>query len=220
MELMVFGIFAALAVAGAILVIAARNPVHSALALLGTAGGVAALFVLLEAHFLAPVQVLVYAGVTLVIIRRDLADRVPEGVPAMLKYATHIGENSCFNTPPTFSIYMIGLVTRWMKEQGGLRMIEKINEVKSESLYECIDNSKFYSGTAEPGDRSKMNVTFRMPGEDLERVFVKQAEENGLIGLKGHRSIGGIRASIYNAMPLAGVSALIDFMDEFERVNG
>jgi phosphoserine aminotransferase len=160
------------------------------------------------------------AGCTLVIIRKDLADRAPANLPTMLKYTTHIKDGSLFNTPPAFSIYMMGLVMQWMKKQGGLEAIEKINNAKAANLYERIDASPFYSGTAEVADRSKMNITFRLHDPELEPVFVKEAAAAGLIGLKGHRSVGGIRASIYNAMPLAGVSALIDFMTEFEERHG
>ncbi len=156
----------------------------------------------------------------MVIIRKDLADRVKATVPTLLRYATHIEKGSLFNTPPCFAIYMVSLVTQWIKDQGGLEAIEKINTAKSAALYECIDSSMFYQGTVEPGDRSKMNVCFRLPEEALEKTFVKEADEAGLVGLKGHRSVGGIRASIYNAMPLAGVSALIDFMHDFETENG
>ena len=160
------------------------------------------------------------AGVTLVILRRDLAERVGESVPTMLKYATHIGKGSMFNTPPTFSIYMVGLVAEWLLEQGGLAAIQKINETKSDTLYETIDMSMFYQGTAEPADRSRMNVCFRLPDEDLEKKFIAEAAAAGLVGLKGHRSVGGLRASIYNAMPMEGVSRLIDFMADFEKTNG
>ncbi len=160
------------------------------------------------------------SGVTLVIIRKELAERVKDAVPTMLKYSTHIATDSCFNTPPTFSIYMVGLIAEWVKEQGGLAAIEKINNVKAANLYERIDATPFYTGTAEAADRSRMNVTFRLQNVDLEPVFVKDAKASGLVGLKGHRSVGGIRASIYNAMPLAGVEALIDFMSDFEERHG
>jgi len=160
------------------------------------------------------------AGVTLVILRKDLAERAGTSVPTMLRYSTHISKGSLFNTPPVFAIYMVGLVAEWIRDQGGVAAIEKINMVKSHNLYEFIDMSIFYQGTAEPGDRSKMNICFRLPEEELEGRFVKEAEAAGLIGLKGHRSVGGIRASLYNAMPLAGVSRLLDFMDEFEEQHG
>jgi len=157
------------------------------------------------------------SGVTLVIIRKDLASRVKATVPTMLKYSTHIEAESMYNTPPTFAIYMVGLVLQWLKKLGGLDAIEQINNTKSHHLYECIDQSSFYVGTAEPADRSKMNVCFRLAKEELESVFLKDAEAAGLIGLKGHRSVGGVRASIYNAMPLQGVERLIDFMHDFEK---
>ena len=117
-------------------------------------------------------------------------------------------------------LFRSGLVAKWVKEQGGLEAIERINNVKAQNLYECIDSSDFYRGAAHEADRSKMNVTFRLPEEELEKKFLKEAAEKNLVGLKGHRSVGGIRASIYNAMPLAGVEALIDFMTEFESANG
>jgi phosphoserine aminotransferase len=160
------------------------------------------------------------AGVTLVILRKDLMKREPAKLPAILRYSTHAEEKSLYNTPPSFAVYMVGLVTEWLKKQGGLEAIERINTAKSQALYEAIDSTTYYHGTAEAGDRSKMNVTFRLPAEDLEKKFVKEAEASGLIGLKGHRSVGGIRASLYNAMPLAGVERLIDFMGEFEARNG
>ena len=160
------------------------------------------------------------AGVTLVIVRKDLAARAGADIPTLLRYSTHIDKGSLFNTPPVFAIYMLGMVLEWILEQGGLEAIEKINAAKSQQLYEFIDMSIFYQGTAEPGDRSKMNVCFRLPEERLEAMFVAEAAAAGLIGLKGHRSAGGIRASLYNAMPLAGVSRLIDFMAEFEARHG
>jgi len=160
------------------------------------------------------------AGVTLVILRRDLLDRIPKGLTTMLRYDTYVTKDSCFNTPPVFAIYMLGLVTGWLKEQGGLEVVERINTTKSQVLYEMIDSTPFYEGTAEAADRSKMNITFRLPDEKLEALFVQEAAEHGMIGLKGHRSAGGIRASCYNAMPLAGVSQLVDFMGEFEARHG
>ncbi len=157
------------------------------------------------------------AGVTVVIIRKDLAMKVGDNVPTMLKYTTHIDKGSCFNTPPTFSIYMVGLVLEWIKRQGGLAQVEAANAHKAAMLYSAIDNSDLYRGTVEESCRSQMNVTFRLPNEDMEAEFIKQATENGMVGLKGHRSVGGIRASIYNAMPVDGVKALVEFMGEFER---
>lgn len=161
------------------------------------------------------------SGVTLVIIRKDLVGRTPANVPTMLRYATYTEEHSLYNTPPTFGIYMLKLVTEWMKAKGGLATMEEINDSKSEALYETIDSSGgFYRCPANASNRSKMNVVFRLPSEELEDKFNKEATAAGMIGLKGHRSVGGMRASIYNAMPLAGVEALIDFMNEFERKNG
>jgi phosphoserine aminotransferase len=152
------------------------------------------------------------SGVALVIIRKDLAERTPATVPTMLKYSTYIDKGSMFNTPPTFAIYMIALVTDWLKEKGGLKTVEEINDMKSEVLYELIDKTGFYNCPVEPASRSRMNVVFRLPTEE--------ATIDGMLGLKGHRLVGGIRASIYNAMPMKGVEQLIDFMNEFERVNG
>jgi phosphoserine aminotransferase len=160
------------------------------------------------------------SGVALVIMRKELAERTPANIPTMLKYSTYIDKGSMFNTPPTFAIYMIALVTDWLKENGGLKTIEEINDMKSEVLYELIDKTGFYNCPVEPASRSRMNVVFRLPTEELEAKFVKEATINGMLGLKGHRSVGGIRASIYNAMPMKGVEQLIDFMNEFERVNG
>jgi phosphoserine aminotransferase len=160
------------------------------------------------------------SGMALVIIRKDLAERVSANVPTMLQYKTYIKNQSMFNTPPTFAIYMVKLVTDWFKAQGGISAIEEINDTKSECLYEILDNSKFYTSPIEASSRSKMNIVFRMPSEELEAQFVKEAAVQGMSGLKGHRSVGGIRASIYNAMPLAGVEALVDFMIEFEKQNG
>jgi phosphoserine aminotransferase len=160
------------------------------------------------------------SGVTLVIIRKDLLARTPAKLPTMLKYATYVEENSLYNTPPTFGIYIIALITDWLKKLGGLPAIEEINDAKSEALYERIDATEFYRCPVEPASRSKMNIVFRLPSEDLEAKFLKEAKALGLLGLKGHRSVGGIRASVYNAMPLAGVERLIDFMIDFEQKNG
>ena len=160
------------------------------------------------------------SGAAIVIVRKDLiADREPSDIPTMLKYSTHISKGSMFNTPPTFSLYMLALVTDWMKEQGGIAAIEKVNDAKSEALYEAIDSSAYYKGTAAGADRSKMNVCFRLPSEELESKFIKDAAANGLMFLKGHRDVGGCRASLYNAVPMAGVEALIDFMNEFKDNN-
>ena len=161
------------------------------------------------------------AGATLVIIRQDMVDRVPQHLPALLKYTTFLESNSMFNTPPCFAIYTIQLVLKWLEETiGGLEKMEEINREKASLLYRGIDESGFYKGTAEKESRSVMNVTFRLPSEDLEKQFVQQALEHGLGGLKGHRSVGGCRASIYNATGLDGIKALVDFMEEFARKNG
>ncbi|HID29279.1 MAG TPA: 3-phosphoserine/phosphohydroxythreonine transaminase [Desulfobacterales bacterium] len=161
------------------------------------------------------------AGATLVIIRDDMLERVPEGLPTMLKYTTFVDHNSMFNTPPCFAIYSIQLVLKWLEETiGGLEKMEKVNREKARLLYRAIDQSEFYRGTAEKESRSVMNVTFRLPGEDLEKQFVQQALEHGLAGLKGHRSVGGCRASIYNATTMEAVRTLVDFMDEFARKAG
>jgi phosphoserine aminotransferase len=160
------------------------------------------------------------AGVTVVIVREDLLARSPVSLPVMLSYAVHAENGSLYNTPPVFAIYVLGLVMRWLIGQGGLAAVAKMNERKAARLYAEIDRTGFYRGTAQKDSRSLMNVTFRLPSEELEKTFIKDAEKHGLDGLKGHRSVGGIRASIYNAFPEAGVDALAGFMQEFERRNG
>ena len=160
------------------------------------------------------------AGVTLVIIRKDLAERGSESLPATLRYAVVAKHGSRYNTPPVFAIYLFGLVMQWLKAQGGLAAIETVNRRKASLLYDAIDGSDFYRGTAQAESRSLMNVTFRLPSEELEARFVQEATAAGLSGLKGHRSVGGQRASIYNAFPEAGVAALVAFMREFERTHG
>ena len=159
------------------------------------------------------------SGMAVVIIRKDLAARTPATVPTMLRYSTYIDEKSLFNTPPTFAIYLFGLVTEWVKEIGGLDKLEIINNQKAARLYAAIDGSEFYKSPVAKADRSRMNVVFRTPNEELDAAFVKEAAAANLTGLKGHRLVGGLRASIYNAMPMAGVEALIGFMNEFERKN-
>ncbi|MDI6775460.1 MAG: 3-phosphoserine/phosphohydroxythreonine transaminase [Verrucomicrobiota bacterium] len=158
------------------------------------------------------------AGVTLVVIRRDLAERAPATVPAIFRYRAHLAENSLYNTPPCFCVYMVALVTRWIKKMGPANLYRR-NREKAAKLYAAIDGSGFYRGTARPECRSDMNVTFRLPSEALEDRFVKEAEKAGLKGLNGHRSVGGARASIYNAFPVEGVDALISFMRDFEKRN-
>jgi len=159
------------------------------------------------------------SGAALVIIRKDLAERAPDSAPTMFKYKTHIEADSMFNTPPCFSIYILMLVTRWLKQQG-LDAIHARNVAKAAKLYAAIDAGDFYRGTATPECRSDMNVTWRLPSEALEAQFVKEATAAGLSGLKGHRSVGGIRASIYNAFPPAGIDALVEFMRDFENAHG
>ena len=160
------------------------------------------------------------SGVTLVIMRDDLLARSPEGLPTMLDYNTHAKAKSLYNTPPVFPIYVMRLVLKWLLDQGGLEAIERHNEEKAQLLYDAIDSTEFYRGHAQVGSRSLMNVTFRLPSEDLEKEFVSEATKAGLDGLKGHRSVGGCRASIYNAFPREGVEALVSFMKEFERTHG
>ncbi len=160
------------------------------------------------------------SGVTLVIIRDDLLQRIPENLHTMLDYRTHVEADSLYNTPNTFGIYIINLVCKWLKEKGGLSAMQRENEAKAKLLYDAIDAGSFYRGHADPDSRSMMNVTFRLPSEDLEKQFVKEATAAKLDGLKGHRSVGGLRASIYNAFPREGVEALVSFMKEFERKNG
>jgi len=160
------------------------------------------------------------SGVTLVIVREDLLARSAKSLHTMLNYAVHAENGSMYNTPPCFGIYLMGLVMQWALAQGGLEAIGATNARKAAALYAEIDRTGFYRGTAAKDSRSQMNVTFRLPTEDLDNQFVKAATAAGLDGLKGHRSVGGMRASIYNAFPEAGVTALVEFMREFERTRG
>jgi phosphoserine aminotransferase len=160
------------------------------------------------------------AGVTVVIIREDLLARSPATLATMLSYAMHAESKSLYNTPPVFAIYVMRLVMKWLIKQGGLAAIEKHNVRKADKLYAEIDRSGFYRGHAQKDSRSRMNVTFRLPSEELEKKFASEATAAGLDGLKGHRSVGGMRASLYNAFPEAGVDALVEFMREFEKKNG
>jgi phosphoserine aminotransferase len=160
------------------------------------------------------------SGVTLVIVRDDLVARTPPSLPTMLQYGVHVENKSMYNTPPVFGVYIMRLVLRWFMKQGGLGAIEQRNIRKANKLYAEIDRTGFYRGHAHKDSRSRMNVTFRLPSEELEKKFSKGATAAGLDGLKGHRSVGGIRASIYNAFPEEGVDALLSFMKEFERTNG
>ena len=160
------------------------------------------------------------SGVTLVIIREDLLSRSHNSLPTMLNYAVQAENGSMYNTPPTFAVYTLGLVVKWLIAQGGLPAIAAINERKAAKLYAEIDRTGFYRGTAHQECRSLMNVTFRLASEELEKQFVKESTAAGLDGLKGHRSVGGMRASIYNAFPEAGVDALVAFMRDFEAKRG
>jgi phosphoserine aminotransferase len=160
------------------------------------------------------------SGVTLVIIRDDLITRSQPDLPVMLSYKVQADNNSLYNTPNTFGIYILGLTMKWLKSLGGLQAVARINERKASKLYGEIDRTGFYRGTAHVGSRSLMNVTFRLRTEELEKMFEKDATAAGLDGLKGHRAVGGMRASIYNAFPEEGVDALVEFMREFEKKRG
>ena len=159
------------------------------------------------------------AGVVLVIIRKDLVEAGPKTLPTMLQYRTFAAEKSLYNTPPTLAIYVVGEVFKWIQEQGGLAAMAEHNASKAKLLYDYIDGSDFFRGTVQPDSRSLMNVCFRAPTEELESKFIAEATKRGLDGLKGHRSVGGMRASIYNACPLAAVEALVKLMKEFEQAN-
>ncbi len=161
------------------------------------------------------------AGVCVVILRKDMLERVPNNLPSMLKYTTFADKNSMYNTPPCFAIYTVQLVLKWLEETiGGLDQMAAINQQKAELIYGLLDSSAFYRGTADTDSRSLMNVTFRLPNEDLEKKFIAMALENGFGGLKGHRSVGGCRASIYNPTTVDAVATLVDFMKTFEKENG
>ncbi len=161
------------------------------------------------------------AGVCMLIIRDDMLARIPAKLPAMLSYKSFVSTNSMYNTPPCFAVYTLQLVLKWLEETiGGLAKMEALNREKAKILYDIFDSSDFYRGTAEPASRSLMNVTFRLPDEALEKTFVLEAARNDLEGLKGHRSVGGCRASLYNAVSLKAVRALADFMKAFEQTHG
>lgn len=161
------------------------------------------------------------AGTAMVIIRRDMLERVPDNIPTMLRYSTYAEKNSMFNTPSCFIIYVINLVLKWLEETiGGLKEMDRINREKAKTLYDFIDHSDFYRGTAREDSRSLMNVTFRLPDEDLEKRFIEEALKQDMGGLKGHRSVGGCRASIYNATGMDAVRALVSFMSDFEKREG
>ncbi len=163
------------------------------------------------------------SGVTVVIIRKDLAERADKNLPTLLQYRTQIKEKSLYHTPPTFAVYIVGLVLDWIESEGGAAAIEKRNIAKAKLLYDAIDNSGgYYTGPIEKSSRSRMNVTFRVAGgnEEIEKKFANEATAAKLVGLAGHRSIGGMRASLYNAVTLEAVEALVGFMGEFKRKNG
>ena len=183
--------------------------------------------------FSAPIDVgrfgLIYAGaqknlgpsgVTVVIVREDLLERSTDALPIMLNYKVQADSNSLYNTPNTFGVYILGLTMKWLKSIGGLPAIARINQRKAAKLYAEIDRTGFYRGTAQHDSRSLMNVTFRLATEELEALFVTESTAAGLDGLKGHRAVGGMRASIYNAFPEEGIDALVDFMKDFERKHG
>lgn len=159
------------------------------------------------------------AGVCLVIIRDDLVGKAPESTPTMMNYQTHVDNGSMFNTPPTYGIYIMGLVFQWIKKNGGIEAMEKRNREKAALLYDFLDSSSMFKGTVVAKDRSLMNVPFVTGNEELDAAFIKEATAAGFVNLKGHRSVGGMRASIYNAMPTEGVRALVDFMKAFEAKN-
>ena len=160
------------------------------------------------------------AGVTLALVRDDMLKRTPATIPTMLQYGVHAENASMYNTPPVFAIYVMRLVLAWLLKRGGLEAIARTNARKAEKLYAEIDRTEFYRGHAQKDSRSRMNVTFKLASEELDKKFAKEATAAGLDGLKGHRSVGGMRASIYNAFPEEGVDALVQFMREFERTNG
>jgi phosphoserine aminotransferase len=160
------------------------------------------------------------AGVQIVIIREDLIrEDLPEWCPTMLKYKTHADNDSLYNTPPAYGIYICGLVFKWLKKLGGLEKMKELNEKKAKILYDFLDSSKLFKGTVEKDSRSLMNVPFVTGSEELDKKFIEEAKNAGLVQLKGHRSVGGMRASIYNAMPIEGVKVLVEFMKKFEQEN-
>ncbi|MCK9862421.1 3-phosphoserine/phosphohydroxythreonine transaminase [Paenibacillus sp. ATY16] len=161
------------------------------------------------------------SGVTVVIVRDDLVQESPKNIPAIFRYDTHAKNKSLYNTPPSFSVYMVNLVLKWIKGNGGVAAMEQLNRDKTKLIYDAIDQSNgYYVGCAHPDSRSLMNITFRMQSEELEKQFVKESEQNGFVGLKGHRDVGGLRASTYNAVPHESCKALAEFMADFQRRNG
>jgi phosphoserine aminotransferase len=160
------------------------------------------------------------SGLAVVIMKKELADRTPETVPVFLRYSTHIADGSMFNTPNTWGIYLVKLTCEWIEAQGGVPAIQKLNERKASVLYQVIDSSSFWHSPVEKESRSIMNIVWRLQSEALEEKFISEAKKSGFVGLKGHRSVGGIRASTYNAVPLESVEALASFMKEFEKKAG
>lgn len=161
------------------------------------------------------------SGVTVVLAREELLQNSPSHIPTVLRYDTHAENNSLYNTPPSFAIYMVNQVLKWIEEQGSLEGIEKKNREKANLLYNAIDESSgFFRGCVDAASRSTMNVTFRLGSEELEKQFIKESEKEGFVGLKGHRSVGGLRASIYNAVPYESIKALVDFMSQFQKSHG
>ena len=160
------------------------------------------------------------SGVTLVIIRDDMLEKEREETPTMLRYSTHVKAQSMYNTPPVWGIYIMNLVLTWIKKSGGLTAIEIVNREKAEIIYNVIDNNDFYIGHSEKGSRSLMNITWNLANKDMDSKFLEESKKLNLDGLKGHRSVGGFRASIYNAMPREGCRVLADFMNDFTRKNG
>lgn len=161
------------------------------------------------------------SGVTVVVVKEDLFANAPKTIPTMLRYSTYLKNNSLYNTPPVYSIYMVNLVLKWVKEQGGVAAVEKLNREKTDLIYNALDNSGgFYEGLAQKDSRSIMNVTFKLQTEVLEMEFLALAKKNGFVGLGGHRSVGHLRASTYNAVPYASCKALVDLLDEFKRTHG
>ena len=160
------------------------------------------------------------AGVQIVIIKNDLIrEDLPSWCPTMLKYKTHADNDSLYNTPPAYGIYICGLVFKWLKKMGGLKKMKEINEQKAKILYDFLDSSKLFKGTVEPTSRSLMNVPFVTGSDELDKKFIEESAKEGLVQLKGHRTVGGMRASIYNAMPIEGVRKLVEFMEKFEKEN-
>lgn len=160
------------------------------------------------------------SGLTLVILRKDLIERCPDSIPIFLRYKTHLNEKSLYNTPNTWAIYILNLVTQWLQSIGGLPAMQKINEKKAQTIYSILDSSDFWRAPVDKESRSIMNIVWRLPNEELEELFISESKKVNMVGLKGHRSVGGLRASIYNAVTLEAVDALVGFMRQFEATHG